>query len=600
MLNCMLKQNCSGCGACAQICARGAITMQEDSEGFLYPIIDQQKCVECGLCESICPVITGRGGNEQKPTLQHSYLVTQTDVSLYKKSATIGFCTLLSRYVIDKGGYVFGVVLDEKNWKAKHTCAYDYKGIESMRNSKYMQSDTNTTFTDVRTALKTGKLVLYTGTPCQIAGLKSFLNKEYENLLTVDLVCHGTYSYKLIQEEVKYWEKRLHGSISNFRFRSKEIYPHTKGGIVNFDLKKWWGSKKHYEFLGPYSPTYRCYAYSGDGVSYNLRPSCYNCQFRSQERYGDFTVGDPWFIRQRIKGIHTAENINNGISLVICNSLKANELFKNLCDGLKVAEISKEDAFVQPALLQCTREIPKQREQLYTLLGKERYVDIVNRMLNIDIEKIYERDNPNQRMTRIKELLKKILLVNKYRNLKKKYSALKPEFDQWAINNFVALIPSKRYRYNYLKRHGMTLADNVRLYAGFHIRNPKGITIEDGVNIGPKVLLDGRRGLHIGKNAVIAYDAIIWTLNHDYNDIHFCGKGGPVKIGAYSWICSRSIILPGVTIGEGAVVASGAIVTKDVPPYTIVGGIPAKIIGNREKKEYKYGYDAMKDNSHCW
>lgn len=134
------------------------------------------------------------------------------------------------------------------------------------------------------------------------------------------------------------------------------------------------------------------------------------------------------------------------------------------------------------------------------------------------------------------------------------------------------------------------MSKNVRLYEGFHIRNPKGITIEDGVSIGPKVLLDGRKGLHIGKNAVLGYECIIWTLNHDYNDINFCGKGAPVKIGDYAWICSRSIILPGITIGEGAVVASGAIVTKDVPPYTIVGGIPAKKMGMREQKNYNYGY----------
>lgn len=106
------------------------------------------------------------------------------------------------------------------------------------------------------------------------------------------------------------------------------------------------------------------------------------------------------------------------------------------------------------------------------------------------------------------------------------------------------------------------------------MRNPKGLIIEDGVNIGPKCLLDARKGLIIRKNAVIAYEAVIWSLNHDYNDKYFCGKGALTEIGEYAWICSRSIILPGVKVGEGAVVASGAVVTKDVPPYTIVGGVP--------------------------
>ena len=142
---------------------------------------------------------------------------------------------------------------------------------------------------------------------------------------------------------------------------------------------------------------------------------------------------------------------------------------------------------------------------------------------------------------------------------------------------------------------GVKMSKNVKLYAGFSVRSPKNLVLEDGVNIGPKVLLDARCGLTIRQNAVIAYDAIIWTLNHDYNDENFCGKGAPVEIGRYAWVCSRSIILPGVNVGEGAIVASGAIVTKDVAPYTIVAGIPAKVIGKREIKQYQYGYNANTD-----
>ena len=142
---------------------------------------------------------------------------------------------------------------------------------------------------------------------------------------------------------------------------------------------------------------------------------------------------------------------------------------------------------------------------------------------------------------------------------------------------------------------GVKMSKNVKFYSGFSVRSPQNLVIEDGVNIGPKVLLDARQGLTIRQNAVIAYDAIIWTLNHDYNDENFCGKGAPVEIGKYAWVWSRSIILPGVNVGEGAIVASGAIVTKDVAPYTILAGIPAKVIGKREIKQYQYGYNANTD-----
>ena len=170
---------------------------------------------------------------------------------------------------------------------------------------------------------------------------------------------------------------------------------------------------------------------------------------------------------------------------------------------------------------------------------------------------------------------------------------------KWNLStSIIPNIPSQTIRNWGLRKLGVKMSKNVKFYAGFSVRNPKGLTIEDGVSIGPRVLLDARCGLTIHKSAVIAYDAIIWTLNHDYNDVNFCGKGASVEIGAYSWICSRSIILPGIKIGEGAVVASCAVVTKNVEPYTIVGGIPAKAIGRREQNSWKYGYMKKVDFNH--
>lgn len=162
--------------------------------------------------------------------------------------------------------------------------------------------------------------------------------------------------------------------------------------------------------------------------------------------------------------------------------------------------------------------------------------------------------------------------------------------EYWLTNTIICHIPSNKIRQIWLKTLGMRICGDIMIYDGFHIRNPRGIIIESGVSIGPNVLLDGRRGLSLGKGTVIAYGAVIWTLHHDYNDDNFCGKGATVEIGDHAWICSRAIILPGVKIGKAAIIASGAIVTKDVPPYSIVGGIPAKIIGHRDQKNYNYGY----------
>lgn len=154
---------------------------------------------------------------------------------------------------------------------------------------------------------------------------------------------------------------------------------------------------------------------------------------------------------------------------------------------------------------------------------------------------------------------------------------------------------SNKTRIIILKILGVKFIGPVHFRKGIQVRMGNGkLLIHKGVSVGPGVLLDARKGLEIGENAVIAYQAVVWTLNHDYNDVNFKSKGAKVIIGPYAWICSRSIILPGVSIGEGAVVASGAVVTKDVEPYTIVGGVPAKVIGKRERKTYTYGYSCDK------
>lgn len=155
------------------------------------------------------------------------------------------------------------------------------------------------------------------------------------------------------------------------------------------------------------------------------------------------------------------------------------------------------------------------------------------------------------------------------------------------VNSIIAKCPSRRIRLYLLRLCGAKIG-RVSMFGNFEIRNPKGLIIEDGCAIGPRVRLDARKNLIIKENVTISSEVMIWTLHHDYNDEMFCTHGAKVVINKRAWICSRAIILPGVEIGEYAVVASGAVVTKDVPPFAIVGGVPAKIIGKRESKLYRY------------
>lgn len=588
------KHLCVGCSACKNACSAAAIQMIEDEEGFLYPLVDVESCSNCGLCQKVCPML-GKSCNEQKG---RAFLCTTSRSKYYKKSATIGLCTMLSEKIIQRGGIVFGCWLDETDWKAYHISVDSLADLEKIRNSKYIQSDTGNSFSEVKQFLKEGKQVLYIGTPCQIAGLKLYLRTSYDNLFTIDLICHGVYSYKLLKEEVAYWENKLGSKIFNFKFRSKRVYAWDRGGVINFDVKKY-GISRHIECHGACSPTYYSYAYNDKSNSYILRNSCYTCKFREMHRYADLTIGDSWCVSRFYTDFFDSSVEKKGLSLVITNTKKGEVLYNKLSGIIHTIEIPLAAAFIQPALLPSNREIPAERTLIYKSIGKGIYEKVINDIFNIDIYANYKKELYRLRKMKIKKIIKTILLWEQIKQVKRFVTNLRTGFQWWYINHFLCNIPSIRIRNKRLRKFGMQMSKDVRLYAGFHIRNPKGIIVEDGVSIGPKVLLDGRNGLTIKKNAVIGYEAIIWTMNHDYNDTHFEVNGGPVEIGENTWICSRSIILPNVKIGKGAVVASNAVVTKDVPPYAIVGGVPAKIIGQREEKNYQYGYKSINSTEHC-
>lgn len=198
MITITKKQDCCGCTACSNVCSKNAIKMVADAEGFLYPKINADLCNNCGLCEKVCPIINKVN---ETVTKQHGYVVQNKDSKVLKESTSGGAFTAIAEYVIKKGGIVFGAAFDN-DFRVIHTSAESVSDLRKFRNSKYVQSDPNDTFRQVRSILKTGRLVCYSGTPCQIEGLKSFLINDYENLITIDVVCHAAPS-PLIWEKYK-------------------------------------------------------------------------------------------------------------------------------------------------------------------------------------------------------------------------------------------------------------------------------------------------------------------------------------------------------------------------------------------------------------
>ena len=298
------KAKCCGCTACVQRCPKHCISLNEDKEGFLYPIVDKETCVDCGLCEKVCPALNI--SDERIPL--RVYAAKHKDDEIRMKSSSGGVFTLLAEQIIDEDGVVFGARFDD-SWEVIHDYTEIKEGLEAFRGSKYVQSRIGNTFQQAEKFLKEGRKVMFTGTPCQIAGLKHYLRKEYSNLLAVDFVCHGVPSPKVwrayldetIAREV--FEKNtvsLHAKnrskfIQSIEFRSKS----TGWKKYSFSLtlaKAETEDEKNTVFLSSkfYDNPYM-QAFLSD---YTLRPSCYQCVCKSGRSGANITMGDFWGIEK--------------------------------------------------------------------------------------------------------------------------------------------------------------------------------------------------------------------------------------------------------------------------------------------------------------
>lgn len=294
MINITDKHKCCGCTACISVCPKGYISMSEDKEGFLYPVVDSVKCIDCGLCEKVCPVLHPLK-NEAEPLV---YAAINNDESIRMQSSSGGIFTLLAEYVIENGGVVFGACFD-RDWNVVHDYTETKEGLVRFRGSKYVQSNVGNSFSQVKIFLDAGREVLFSGTPCQVAGLKNYLRKPYPNLLTVDLVCHGVPSpdvwRKYLQETVcKAYRIKKNKSavnicdyISDIKFRAKD--------------KGW----KKYSFKIEYkdgrieiNPFYENPYMNIFLSNLSLRPSCYVCPAKLNNVQSDITLADFWGVNK--------------------------------------------------------------------------------------------------------------------------------------------------------------------------------------------------------------------------------------------------------------------------------------------------------------
>ena len=380
------RENCCGCTACYSVCHVGAISMKTDEEGFLYPVIDAEKCIRCGKCQRVCSFKADqrrRGFLGNKPEQENisapaTYAVKHKEEGVRAASRSGGIFTALSDRVLSQNGVVYGCILTE-SFKAVHARAVTPEERNNMRGSKYIQSDLNGIFAQVKTDLEKGNGVLFSGTSCQIAGLKSYLEKEYDKLLCVDILCHGVPS-PLVWEKYLKWQEQCNNS---------------KVLAVDFRNKKDYGWKAHVESL---------YFENSNQVDskickklfydhYILRPSCYKCPYKSITHPGDITIADYWGIDKAAPRF----NDNKGVSLVLVNNEKGKKIFDEVKAELNIAETKIEDSIQPP--LKAPFPAPENRTQFWSMFYSKPFGKIVSR---------YGKDSFFTRVkNRIKRKLKK-------------------------------------------------------------------------------------------------------------------------------------------------------------------------------------------------
>lgn len=340
---CDLK-SCTGCSACMNACLKGCITMQMNAEGFIHPIMDEQFCISCGKCEKSCPVLH----SPVPPAQSKAYAAINVDNDVRENSTSGGIFTLLSEYIIEKGGIVFGAAYCE-DFSVSHQYVKTADPLQKFHGAKYVQSNIGLSYRQAKEFLDDDRYVLFSGTPCQIEGLQSFLGKPYEKLICVDLICHGIPSPEVWQHYVKY-----RADIDNGGTRPIYINMRSKStGWQRYSVAFQYADQKYSSVFtdDPYM-----YGYIKDLFT---RPSCFDCKFKGINRNSDFTLGDFW----GIEGQQPAMNDNRGTSLVFVHSEKADEIWNAVSDKIRYEEVETDVAIQwNPMAVQSTSYQEKREE----------------------------------------------------------------------------------------------------------------------------------------------------------------------------------------------------------------------------------------------
>lgn len=346
------KIDCCGCTACFNACPKQAIEMKPDSEGFLYPSVDENKCIQCGLCDRVCPIKNDTLKEEHDP---QGYIVRNKDAAIVKDSTSGGSFTVFAKHIFANNGVVFGAGYDsEMNVVCKKATNLDE--LAEMRGSKFVQSKLDTTYSEIKKLLNEGTLVMFTGTPCQVGGLVSFLGKKPENLLCVDFVCRGVPSPKLWRNYIDMMQAKYKSKIVAAKFKNKTYGYHATTMKIDFENgKTWYGS-------GRIDPMMKSFV-----SEMASRPSCGQCHFKGIRRPSDITMFDCYEFA-KITGKHDDDL---GYTSLFIHSEKGNQYFKAVKNDFDVLEVPVSELVTENGIMVCNSAKPSaKREKFYEAAGR--------------------------------------------------------------------------------------------------------------------------------------------------------------------------------------------------------------------------------------
>lgn len=586
------KSKCCGCNACGDVCAHGAITFKTDIEGFWYPEVNKDKCVDCGLCEKVCPIIhveVLKSNDYNSPICYGAY---HKNLEVRFDSTSGGVFSAMAEDVYRRGGYVGGAVYDEE-FSARQVISANREDLKRLRSSKYLQSKAEGFYKEVSKALKTGKPVLVCGTPCQMVALRRYLGKDYDNLIIVDFICKSIASPKAHRKYLDYLEEVNDSKVVFFKAKNKEL------GWRSLTKKATFANGKSY--YGVKGKDLYSRAYHSGMIG---RLSCYSCPFKGYPRMADITLADFWGVEQIAKDLDN----NTGTSAVLVNSEKGKNFFEQISKRLQKKEVKIENIqLFNPALVKATTYPVYDREQFFQDLESMRFDQLGDKYFPVSIRK-YDRIRTflssartfvNMTQLRPKTMWQFFHLNFFHPAIKtdwRKGKLLFPtpycvfEIDKTAevtvggrvlLGNKKFLKSKLESRFLFGKNSKIEFQGDFRFGYGCDVEvfdNAEFVCgTSSGGNIGLTLICGDK--IHIGSHTFYGRDVSI----RDTNGGHIIAQQGfkdtnPVVIGDFCWLCSECKIMPGVKVGDGTVVGSNSVVIAPLPARVLVTGSPARII----------------------